>query len=282
MIALVTGETGFIGGALTDVLRASGAQVHGLCSTGVASDHTDICDAEAVKEVVACIRPEVVFHLAGVSGPMVAPTAPAHVTTVNCVGTVNVLEAARSAGVSRFVYASSVSGFDSGQADDPQPSTVYGATKRFGETVVGQYGRESDLTVTSTRIGSVFGAGRKTVDVLDRMLKQGRSGQSISYRKGAVVPLIHVSDCARYLAALGQLASPPPVCDLVTQMLSERALATMVAEALGLASREVAIQGGPSPTYPIEFAIGLASERTGLSPEHLLPDALKDMVKDLP
>jgi nucleoside-diphosphate-sugar epimerase len=175
------------------------------------------------------------------------------VAAVNCEGTVNVFQAARESGASRVVYASSVSGFDGGSPSHPEPLTVYGASKRFGEAAlraqIGTHGVH-----TSARIGSVYGRGRKTLDTLDNMILQGRQEGRVSYAPGGNVPLIHIADLAAALAALGTVEVPPVTCDLVVEVLSQEELATLIAEEIGAVAKPADSNQRNLATYPGGFA----------------------------
>lgn len=232
MRGFVTGADGFIGAALCDELESRGWEAIGL--TAEDGGLIDLRDGESVVRKIVDVAPDVIFHLGAVSGPMVAPDDPALVAQVNCVGTVHVLEGARAAGVPRFIYASSLSALDGGNPDDAFPLTVYGATKRFGELVTGIFGREEGKVAVSARIGGVYGPGRRTIDTFDQMLLDARSGGQISYAPGAVAPMIAVEDVAASLYELAVMDKPPAVCDLVTQTVSERTMAEIVADAVGV------------------------------------------------
>jgi len=273
---LLTGSSGFIGQRLRRELASLGHEVHGLEGSDARSQEVDIRDAERVAAAIAWFSPDVVYHLAAVSGPMVAPTNPRLVAEVNCVGTINVLEAARNAGARRVIYASSISGFDGGSSADPQPLTVYGASKRFCEMLIRQYREAQVFEATSVRIGSVYGSGRKSADVLDRMVNDARSTSRIKYREGCTVPLIHVQDCAGYLAGLGSATSLAESYDLVTQTLEESELAAIVAEVFNAEVR-VSESLGDAPRFPRPFGIQAALDATGRVPAFVVLDALKEM-----
>src|SRR5438093_4065589 len=120
MNALVTGGAGFIGSNLVRALTADGAGVRVLdnLSTGFRANldgvdgrvelvEGDIRDPEATRRAVDGM--EVVFHLAALPTVARSMRDPLTSNAVNVEGTLNVLIAARDAGVRRVVYASSSS-----------------------------------------------------------------------------------------------------------------------------------------------------------------------------
>jgi len=88
-VALITGHDGFIGRYLMQELKAQGWQAVGL-EEEIASFPSllDIRDGMAVARAVERIRPDIVYHLAAISGPMLLRQSPATVTAVNCLGTI--------------------------------------------------------------------------------------------------------------------------------------------------------------------------------------------------
>jgi len=114
MKVLVTGATGFIGGNLARELSRRGDDVQALVrpgsnrltieGTGIVPIEGDILDRASVDRAVqGC---EAVFHVA--AAYTFWSRDPAAVSRTNIEGTVNVLEAARQAGVSRTVYTGTV------------------------------------------------------------------------------------------------------------------------------------------------------------------------------
>ncbi len=104
---------------------------------------------------------DTVVHLAGAASP---ESTWDDVLGANVVGTRNVLEAARDAGVRRVVYASSnhvLGMYDRdeqwpvGPTDLPRPDSLYGVTKVFGETLGRYYHDAHGLSVLCLRIGWV-------------------------------------------------------------------------------------------------------------------------------
>ncbi|HIE37672.1 MAG TPA: SDR family NAD(P)-dependent oxidoreductase, partial [Anaerolineae bacterium] len=115
---LVTGGAGFIGSHLVEALVARGERARVLddFSTGrwenlaavtgqVEVIEGDVRDRAAAARAVDGV--EVVIHLAAIPSVQASVEDPQRVMAVNCTGTLNLLEAARAAGVRRFVFASS-------------------------------------------------------------------------------------------------------------------------------------------------------------------------------
>ena len=114
MTTLVTGATGFIGGNLARALWARGEDVRALVrptgndlairETGVVQVTGDLLDSESVRRAAeGC---ETVYHCAAIYS-FWSPR-PREMYRSNVVGTVNLLDAARRAGVRRVVFTSSV------------------------------------------------------------------------------------------------------------------------------------------------------------------------------
>ncbi len=70
----------------------------------------DIRDAQAVRAAFAAAQPQVVFHLAAQADVRKSIDDPAFDASVNVLGTINLLEAARTSGATRFVNTSTGGG----------------------------------------------------------------------------------------------------------------------------------------------------------------------------
>ena len=139
---MVTGATGFIGGNLARELWRRGDDVRALVrpgsnrltieNTGIVPIEGDILDRQSVDRAVqGC---EAVFHVA--AAYTFWSRDPAGISRTNVAGTLNVLEAARQAGVSRTVYTSTVGTValvkdGLGDEDKPlDPKSLHGHYKR--------------------------------------------------------------------------------------------------------------------------------------------------------
>jgi nucleoside-diphosphate-sugar epimerase len=174
MRVCVTGGAGFIGSHLCERLAAEGHEVVALDSlaTGSRANLTEAGDAVRLVEgdvrseadvVRAFEGVEVVYHQAALAAVARSVEDPLEVHDVNVRGTLRVLEAARSAGVRRVIFASSSSvyGGDTTHArheDEPQrPRSPYAATKAAGEGLMSAWQATYGLETVSLRYFNVYG-----------------------------------------------------------------------------------------------------------------------------
>jgi UDP-glucose 4-epimerase len=176
--ALVTGGAGFIGSNLVDALLDRGYEVVVLdnLATGRKSNLDpalgrgarlvveDIRDGALVASLLAQERPEVVFHLAAQMDVRVSTARPVYDAEVNVIGTINMLEAAREAGVRRLVFTST-GGAIYGETDvlpTPEDTEInseapYGQAKYSAEGYCALWQRLHGLSTVSLRLGNVYG-----------------------------------------------------------------------------------------------------------------------------
>ncbi|MBI5487145.1 MAG: NAD-dependent epimerase/dehydratase family protein [Deltaproteobacteria bacterium] len=171
---LVTGGAGFIGSNLVERLVAERGAVRVLddLSTGrrenlaqvgdrVELQVGSVTDSAAVAQAMRGVRR--VYHLAAMVAVERTCAEPALAEEINVLGTLRVLEAARTAGAERFVLASSAAIYgdepELPQVEDavPRPISPYGVTKAAGEHYVRFYSRQHGLRGVSLRFFNVFG-----------------------------------------------------------------------------------------------------------------------------
>ncbi len=107
MRALVTGASGFVGRHLVRHLQAAGDEVVACDRAGDDGHIVDITDASATAAVIAEVRPDVIYHLAGWADVGGSWKAPVEAFRANAEGTLNVLSAATDVGVERVLSVSS-------------------------------------------------------------------------------------------------------------------------------------------------------------------------------
>jgi UDP-glucose 4-epimerase len=178
MRALVTGGAGFIGSNLVDALLDRGDEVAVVdnLSTGrlenldaarrrgIGFREADITDGERLRAIFAGSRPDIVFHLAAQIDVRKSIEDPAWDAGINVGGTINVLEAARHAGVARVVNTSTggaiygeVETIPTPETVPPRPMAAYGTSKLCAETYCGWYERLYGLSTVTLRYGNVYG-----------------------------------------------------------------------------------------------------------------------------
>lgn len=178
--ALVTGAAGFIGSHLVERLLAEGATVTGVdCFTDSydpALKRDNIRDALAnprfrvldldlgAADLTVLPDVQVVFHQAAQAGVRSSWGGDfAAYTHHNVLATQRLLERYRSAGLERFVYASSSSvygdaeRFPTEESMLPRPYSPYGVTKLAGEHLTLLYGRNFGVPVVALRYFTVYG-----------------------------------------------------------------------------------------------------------------------------
>lgn len=181
MKAIVTGGAGFIGSHLVDRLLSDGHTVTVIdnFSTGRRENlavHRDESHLHLVQADVAAlevIRPHFdgvdwIFHLAALADIVPSIERPLDYYRTNVDGTVAVLEAARAAGVRRFVYAASSSCYGI-PAISPTPETApiqpqypYALTKCLGEACVLHWAQVYRLGAICLRLFNVYGPRSRT------------------------------------------------------------------------------------------------------------------------
>ena len=180
---LVTGGAGFIGSHVVDCLLEDDHHVTVIdnLSTGRLANlahckdnsnltfiKADIADFESINPYFK--DKDIVFHLAALADIVPSIVEPRAYYTANVLGTMNVLEASRLAGVKRFVYTASSSCYGVPAPDQyPTSETVainpqypYALTKYMGECAALHWGQVYKLPVISLRLFNVYGTRSRT------------------------------------------------------------------------------------------------------------------------
>jgi UDP-glucose 4-epimerase len=166
---LVTGSSGHLGEALTRVLRDEGHEVIGL--DVLASPHTDIVGSIVDRNLVqrAMTGVDAVIHAATLHKPHVGSHTRVDFVATNIAGTLNLLEEAVTAGVTRFIFTSTTSTFGSALTpaagepaawitEDvvPVPKNIYGVTKVAAESLCELFHRKQRLPILVLRTSRFF------------------------------------------------------------------------------------------------------------------------------
>jgi UDP-glucose 4-epimerase len=174
MRVLVTGGAGFIGSHVVDACLASGNQVAVVddLSTGKQANlnpearffQVDIRNLKQLSTVFTSFQPEAICHLAAKANVRESMEKPALYAEVNVIGSLNLLEMARSHGCKKIVYASTAGAvygepvyLPVDEAHPINPLDPYGASKHHVEHYLNQYRRNYGLDYTILRFPNVYG-----------------------------------------------------------------------------------------------------------------------------
>lgn len=171
---LITGIAGFIGSSLARAALVEGAEVVGIddLSAGKRENldeianridfrEASILDAAVLRD--ACRGVDYVFHEAAVASVPRSVEDPLGTNDINLNGTLQVLEAARHAGVKRLMYAASSAAYGNAPQQPkretmlPEPVSAYAVQKVAGEHYLASYARTYGLETVSLRYFNIFG-----------------------------------------------------------------------------------------------------------------------------
>ena len=299
MRVVVTGATGHLGGAVVralldgghEVVAASrgGAAVHG--ADGLAFDLADeACVSVLASSLVADGGQEaVLMHLGAWHPPATAQTGAKErrqLVNVNVLGTMRVLDAARSAGVSAVIYASTfeVYGEPEGapitERHRTYPLTDYGATKLAGEHHLAAFAYEQGgVRTVALRMPAIYGPGERTPRALPNFLERVASGER---------PVIHgdgedlrdqlfVGDAAR--AFVAALTAGDGVYNLGDgQPHSVGQIARTAMRVAGL-SGEPERRERTKPRRDFHMSIERAREELGFEPQVTLEEGMRQQLR---
>lgn len=251
---LLTGHTGFKGAWLAEWLLALGAEVTGLAlapatdsrlfvqldlSRRVIHREGDIRTFETVRDVVAALRPEFIFHLAAQSLVRRSYEIPVETYATNVLGTVHVLEAARQAkSPCTIVAVTTDKAYENSEwlhsyreVDPMGGHDPYSSSKGMAELALSAYRRSffshdgGNILLASARAGNVIGGGDWARDrIIPDCIRSLQSGAVIPVRNRiATRPWQHVLEP---LSGYLQLAALLHQSALANEKQMTRALAS--------------------------------------------------------
>ncbi len=286
---LVTGGCGFIGTALIRSLAKEGGHAirvvdnlsvgtrEDLAAAGdfvevsagelgpmVSGEHLELVAGDITDDDLALRAAkgaDVIVHFAANTGVMPSVEDPRGDCMSNVVGTLNYLEAARHAGVGRFIFASS-GGTIIGEVEPPiheemppHPVAPYGASKLAGEGYCSAYFRTFGVESVTLRFGNVYGplSGHKN-SVVARFIKRAVEGEVLEiYGDGTQTrDFIYVDDLIRAVRLSttvdgvgGEVFQIATNAETTVQELTDRLLPALAAAGIdGIEVRKTAARRG--------------------------------------
>jgi len=212
MRILITGITGFVGSHLAEYLLSEQplAEVHGLKRWRSPLDNIenilssvklwdgDLRDPKSLIKVMNAIKPDIVYHLAAQSYVPTSFDAPTDTIATNVIGTINLLEAIRFAGIDPIIHICSSSEVYGQVGPDEipitentplRPASPY-AVSKVGEDMIGyQYHVTYGMRTIRTRMFTHTGPRRGEVFVVSAFAKQ-----IAQIELGLQEPVVHVGN----------------------------------------------------------------------------------------
>jgi UDP-glucose 4-epimerase len=193
---VVVGGSGFIGSHVSDCLSDNGYQVtifDHVHSPWLREDQNmvigDVQDIESLNQAIA--GAEVVYNFAALADLNQALEQPIKTININILGNLNVLEACRTQGVKRFMYASTI-------YVHSREGGFYRCSKQASEAYIEEYQKIYGLNYTILRYGSLYGPRADETNGLYRVVKSALKNGAVHY-KGSIDAMreyIHVEDAA--------------------------------------------------------------------------------------
>ena len=204
MKILVTGGAGFIGSHLVEKLLADGHRIAILddfndfydpqikrgniaaVAHQITVHQADLRDARAVNEVFHREQFDTVIHLAARAGVRPSIGQPQLYYDTNVGGTLHLLEAARTVGIERFIFASSSSVYGlaktvpfSEELHLTQTISPYAATKMAGEFLCSTYSHLYRMRIVALRFFTVYGPRQRPDLAIHKFTRRIWKGQPI-------------------------------------------------------------------------------------------------------
>lgn len=193
--ALVTGAAGFLGAHLTRRLAREGAEVHAVdraTRDGVADiawHHADLEDRTALTALMAQLKPQVVFHLAGRVDLARTPEITDACIRENVHATANVLWALERSPLEAFVLTSTTEVYGRNPApfreDQPvDPPSPYAISKVAAEQLCRFFHDTRGYPAAVLRLATVYGPGQAEARLIPSVIRAAMAGKPLPMTSG--------------------------------------------------------------------------------------------------
>ena len=220
---LVTGGAGFVGTALITeigsrlpdaslaVLDSEAGSRLARLPDSASIWCADLRDGRALEDVVARVRPDLVFHLAALQFIPYCIENPRECLDVNVLGTQTLLDALSVHAPRRLVIASSAAVYGPSERphredEVPNPADIYGTSKWTNERQLALFARTTGVPCTAARFFNVYGPAETKPLVIPEIFAQVRAGKD-RIELGNTAPRrdwVHSADVARALCLMAE------------------------------------------------------------------------------
>lgn len=297
---LIFGAGGFVGKYLAQEFTDNGYQVvasdkvnSGTLPSDINFIEEDLLDADAVLQIFATEKPDMVINLAGISSVGASWNIPQMTISVNVIGALNIMEAARQSEKKpklMFIGSSEEyisSNFSINEERLLNASNPYGISKVTQEQFAQMYSKNYGLQVYCVRPFNHTGVGQRDSFVLPSFCKQvaeiEKSGKPGTMKIGDLTvkrDFSHVKDIVRAYRMIIESDNS----NLIYNVGSGHAysLSDLLDYIIGLSSVDIKVEVDPKRMRPTDQPVvccdyTLIKNRLGWEPEYSVFDALKEM-----
>lgn len=297
---LIFGIGGFVGRYLSEEFKKNGYEVAGSdvrrtdsIPEYVSFTAADLLDGDAVKALVADVSPDMIINLAAISSVGLSWKIPQTTVSVNVVGALNVLEAARALPEKpKVMFIGSSEEYQAADSpmDEKTPldaNNPYGISKVTQERFARLYRSQYGMKVYCVRPFNHTGVGQRDSFVLPSFCKQ-----AAEISKSGAPGVIHVGNLAakrdfsdvRDIVRAYRMIIESDESDTIYNVGSGQAygLDELLNYIVSLSPQKIDVQVDPERVRPIDTPLiccdhSLITERLGWKPKYTIFDTLKSM-----
>jgi GDP-4-dehydro-6-deoxy-D-mannose reductase len=304
MRVLVTGATGFLGSYMSRYLQERGDEVVGTrledtrahalpLAPGVTYETLDIRDPQAVAALVHKVAPDEIYHYAGQAYVMKSWEDPSLTFETNLLGTLNLLEAARSSRAAPAIgFSGSVTEYGvpkvvpTPETADYAPQSPYAASKVAADLLCRLYFERYGLRTLRYRIFGTTGPGKigdSSNDFASQIAKIERTGQPGVLRVGNIDTKRDISDVRDSVRAMSLvLAKGTPGEAYNIGRGESRSIRENVDRLVSLATVPIRVEVATELRRPLDEPVNWADvsrvRALGWSSQYSFTDTLKDIL----
>jgi threonine 3-dehydrogenase len=303
---LIIGAGGQIGAVLTEALRSIygpdrvlASDIRPLPAANGPSEVLNALDGEALNALVSKHKINQIYHLAAILSAN-GEKDPLWAWNINMTSLFNVLEVARSKGLHKVYYPSSIAVFgrEANHYDTPQhevliPETVYGISKVAGENWANYYFRRYGTDIRSIRYPGIIGyqsmpGGGTTDYAVDIYHYAVRKEAFECFLRGdTTLPMLYMPDAIRGTIELMEASSDKIMVRTGYNLAGMSFTPAEIAASIQKVYPDFKISYKPdfrqkiADSWPASIDDSLARRHWGWKPEFDLDSMTKDMLKNL-